>query len=101
MEEDLTLCIAVLTALCGGFGKDDPVSRRATCLGLCDNDEETYNKVIERLASQFLLDVVYVPNQSTGREILFPALHYGTLKLVRASGAEAVLRSNLAPLRRQ
>lgn len=100
MEASLTLCAAVLTTLCEGLGKDNPVSRRAACMVLCETDE-IYNQVIERLASQFLLDIVYVPNSATGRDILYPVLHYGTLRLVRASGAEYVLKANLAPLRRQ
>jgi hypothetical protein len=100
MEDNLTLCVAVLTTLCEGLGKDDPISRRAACLALCET-EGRYNQVIERLASQFLLDVVYVPNTTTGREVLYPVLHYGTLRLVSSLGAEHVLKSNLAPLRRQ
>lgn len=100
MEDDLTLCAAILQILCNGFGKDDPISRRSTCLALCGT-EESYNHVIERLASQSLLDIVYVPNRATGYEILFPVLHYGTLKLVRSSSAENILLVNLSPLRRQ
>lgn len=100
MEADMTLCAAVLKLLCDGFGKDDPISRREACLTLCESPE-SYNRVIERLAAQFLLDIVYVPNRSNGKEMLFPVLHYGTVKLVRATSAEVVLRSNMSPLRRQ
>lgn len=100
MEADMTLCAAVLKLLCEGFGKDDPVSRRDACLAICDS-LESYDRVIERLAAQFLLDIVYVPNRTTSKELLFPVLHYGTVKLVRASSAENVLTANLSPLRRQ
>ncbi|EPK3183951.1 hypothetical protein L8P14_05325 [Enterobacter kobei] len=100
MEVDMTLCVAVLKLLCDGFGKDDPISRREACLTLCESPER-YDRVIERLAAQFLLDIVYVPNRTTGKEMLFPVLHYGTVKLVRASSAENVLTANLSPLRRQ
>ncbi|MCY0771249.1 hypothetical protein OWK27_00780 [Enterobacter cloacae complex sp. 2022EL-00788] len=100
MEADMTLCAAVLQLLCDGFGKDDPVSRREACLALCES-LESYDRVMERLAAQFLLDIVYIPNRSTGREMLFPVLHYGTLKLVRAKSAGHVLSANLAPMRRQ
>jgi hypothetical protein len=100
MEADLLLCAGVLQVLCNGFGKDDPISRRAACLELCDS-EERYNAVIKRLASQSLLDIVYVPNRTTNHETLYPVLHYGTLRLVQLSSAENVLRANLAPLRRQ
>lgn len=100
MEADMTMCAAVLQLLCDGFGKDDPVSRRDACLTLCGS-LESYDRAIERLAAQFLLDIVYVPNPTTGKKMLFPVLHYGTVKLVRASSAENVLRANLSPLRRQ
>ncbi|KML23291.1 hypothetical protein VL10_12815 [Leclercia adecarboxylata] len=100
MEAEMTMCAAVLQLLCDEFGKDDPVSRRAACLTLCES-QESYNRVLERLAAQYLLDIVYVPNRSTGKEMLFPVLHYGTVKLVRASSAERILQSNISPLRRQ
>ncbi|HGH3375919.1 TPA: hypothetical protein ACJILP_000600 [Enterobacter ludwigii] len=100
MEADMTMCAAVLQLLCDGFGKDYPVSRREACLTLCESPE-SYDRVLERLASQFLLDIVYVPNRTTGKDTLFPVLHYGTVKLVRASSAENVLIANLSPLRRQ
>lgn len=100
MEADMTMCAAVLQLLCDGFGKDDPVSRRAACLTLCES-QESYNRILARLAAQFLLDIVYVRNRFTGKEMLFPVLDYGTVKLVRASSPESVLQSNVSPLRRQ
>ncbi|HDR2401444.1 TPA: hypothetical protein QCH81_002189 [Enterobacter bugandensis] len=100
MEADMTMCAAVLQLLCDGFGKDDPISRREACLTLCESPE-SYERVIERLAAQFLLDIVYVPDRSNGKEMLFPVLHYGTVKLVRATSAEEVLQSKMLPLRRQ
>ena len=100
MEADMTLCAAVLKLLCDGFGKDDPISRREACLTLCESPEN-YDRVLERLAAQFLLDIVYVPSRSNGKEMLFPVLHYGTVKLVRAASAEEVLQSSMSPLRRQ
>lgn len=100
MEAGLALCAAVLKTLCEGFGEDNPVSRRAACLRLCET-EVKYNQVIEKLASKGLLDVVHVPNAVSGQQTLYPILHYGTLRLIKASTAEHVLVSNISPIRRQ
>jgi hypothetical protein len=78
-----------LELLCRWVGKDDPVTRREACLAIC-RSEERYCRILQELASRFLIDIVSIPDMRTKKEILYPVLHYGTLKLVNASSVKVV-----------